>query len=413
MTSYQLEEKKRKYTTKLISSIVAACIFLIFVLMPEEINGNLTLTLVDAEIIDFWSMDSTYDFLCLLDIIILIGNVISIIVYSIQIPALTRDIEVARTRERTAKEQRRQMQMQQQPQYRQNAQNYAQPVSQQPVSVPLKPTAQPASIRPTVKTTAFDRASDTVTTVNKKMGKNMYCKHCGAELISDAAFCGACGKKIIDLSEVEPPAVEYDTEVLENPICQGCGAKIQDHVRFCGKCGTERAPSIEIRFPRCVVCDERLVKSSRFCIKCGTRYKSDENGYIELPFDPCCPNCGEELTDDSPFCVNCGTQLPEKQSDCIKKMAPCCPECNEIIDLNGAFCTNCGTAIRGFKPVPLVVGNTISCPVCGEKNMQPNRKFCFKCTVEFAQSPWICNICGRENLYPTTHCSSCHSLRPI
>lgn len=62
----------------------------------------------------------------------------------------------------------------------------------------------------------------------------MFCKHCGAKIDDDAAFCTNCGKPIVKENAV------VDTELFKDintKYCTNCGAQMPEEAVVCIHCG--------------------------------------------------------------------------------------------------------------------------------------------------------------------------------
>lgn len=98
------------------------------------------------------------------------------------------------------------------------------------------------------------------------------CPVCGAEVVSQSAFCNACGTKMPQKAPSQP--------VPPNSVqCSACGAFVAPDCKFCTSCGNPMAPAAPAEVP-----------------------SAQPGGKV-------CPTCGKVLSADAVFCTGCGQQV--------------------------------------------------------------------------------------------------------
>ena len=238
----------------------------------------------------------------------------------------------------------------------------------------------------------------------------MVCKNCGFQISGDSTFCPQCGTRMKPVEKKR--VVDYITEEIRNDTCIRCGATVSASMSFCGKCGSSRVQGTKTkRIPKCVCCDEPLLLSARFCIMCNLGYIPSEDGYVEIPSLPKCANCATMVEENMAFCTKCGTKIQHSEQTDVELCLPVCPNCQSPYERGTQKCANCGLVHRNLMKYPIVRGNLLACPVCGEEGMPANRKVCWKCGAEWTSEPWFCHYCGKQNLYKTQKCFNCHAKR--
>lgn len=105
------------------------------------------------------------------------------------------------------------------------------------------------------------------------------CEKCGAEVVSNVAFCSSCGA----------PMPKQDTSANNGNLikCTGCDAMVDKNMRFCTSCGK---PTADI-------------------VKDANDIPSVINESTAEPVTNRCPNCGVAITEGLAFCTECGTKL--------------------------------------------------------------------------------------------------------
>ena len=232
----------------------------------------------------------------------------------------------------------------------------------------------------------------------------MYCGNCGNTVNPQERFCKICGSSL--RGEIRRPEAQY-IEEKRKLVCLSCGKEARTNTKFCSGCGKALPAEVVKRIPLCVMCGEKLPDDSKECESCGTTYKEATDGYITIE-ESCCGNCGTPFTEEEAFCSECGEDLSKNAAKKQKKFVAGCKNCGEEIDMGKQFCVGCGEPLNVGKVKPILVGDRISCPVCGEKGMPANRKVCFGCGVEFLPPPWVCKDCGKTNYYSSDVCIYCH-----
>ncbi len=238
----------------------------------------------------------------------------------------------------------------------------------------------------------------------------MVCQKCGTQIPRNSIFCPHCGTRVMPMEKKR--VVDYITQELHNDVCAGCGAKLPPNVSFCGKCGSVRTQlGKQKRIPKCVRCSEPLLPSARFCIICKLEYLPSEDGYVEIPLLQQCTNCGEAAEEDVAFCTKCGQKLQQSAQPETELCLPVCPNCQTPYEADSQKCAGCGSSNLKFSKYPIIDGNTLTCPSCGEAKMPANRRVCWKCGLEWMSRPWYCHQCGKQNLHKTQNCYHCHAKR--
>lgn len=236
----------------------------------------------------------------------------------------------------------------------------------------------------------------------------MICKDCGNQVPDSWVFCPQCGNRL--KAPEKRRVVDYITQELRNDICTSCGATFFENASFCAKCGNVRSQrGAQRRIPKCVRCEEPLLLSARFCIMCKLGYLPAEDGYVEIPSLPRCPNCDTFAEEDVAFCKKCGQKIPPAGQEQTELCLPVCPECQAPYEAGVARCAGCGAENIDTSKYPIINGDTLTCPACGESKMPPNRKVCWRCGMEWRSQPWHCYRCGKLNLYKTKTCFHCHA----
>lgn len=231
----------------------------------------------------------------------------------------------------------------------------------------------------------------------------MYCGNCGNEVSEINPICSACG--LAPNFYPVRPDVEYITEQL--PLrCENCGRESRDQSRFCGGCGQPLPEVQERKLPLCVQCGTVLEEGYRVCKSCGLVYKEAPDGYIRQE-ETCCGSCGATLTFPEPYCNACGVSLSGNRSRRQKRLVVCCPDCGQEKDYSANFCIGCGAVSAAKKVKPIILGNRLVCPNCGESSASPERTVCFHCGTEFLATPWVCGDCGKTNRYGGDKCLYC------
>lgn len=142
--------------------------------------------------------------------------------------------------------------------------------------------------------------------------------------------------KVLELKRLEQKILECQDQVkyLRGIVhCPNCGADVQSDALFCGKCGYKvEAEEKNNKTKICKKCGSLIPVDSAFCTNCGC--KADKEFAVKI-----CPVCGKNLDEGVIFCENCGAKVSEES-------VTRCPQCGRLLAEDAIFCEECGAKIQ-------------------------------------------------------------------
>lgn len=161
----------------------------------------------------------------------------------------------------------------------------------------------------------------------------MYCRKCGAEIVSGAKFCGNCGSNI-----------NVNEDSMQQRTCPACKekVKISPDYPYCSNCGTnlgnllKEIPAVQVKEDKAEIVKVKEEKTQKMFVAPQDKVE-----------DVICPNCGRKVQKSAHLhiCMYCGAELSGISA-------------SKDHDQKTMICSNCGQRITITKDRPF-------CPYCG------------------------------------------------